>query len=244
MNPAEWVIEKNQTKWLTLPAGEHRHNVQDLLCFSDADLDAAYRKFTPFWDRERGWEHERYAIVFKGRHVLEIGSGLGYDGMILSQHVATWTFCDIIEDNLALVKRMVRLYGRANVRFETIGNISDHVFSTTYDGFYAHGVLHHLPFDLAKKEVENIDAYLACGARVVVLMYPVERWEMAGRPDFDQFGNITDGEGTPWAEYYDEAKIEALFGPGYTLLETIKWGHQNAEFVNFELEKQQRDDAK
>jgi SAM-dependent methyltransferase len=240
MNLAEQVLEKNQTKWLTLPAGECRHNVQDLLCLSDTDLKKAYSAFRPFWDRERGWEHDRYGAVFKDRHVLEIGSGLGYDGIMLSRNAATWTFCDIIEDNLSLVKRMSRLYDRQNVRFEKIGDISDHVFPTTYDGFYAHGVLHHLPFDLAKKEVANINRYLEPGTRVVVLMYPIERWEMAGRPDFNRFGRLTDGEGTPWAEYYDDAKIGALFGPGYTLLETIKWGHQNSEFVNFELEKQQK----
>lgn len=240
MNTTQQVLNANQTKWQTLPAGGTRQHVQSLLKLSDVNLEAAYNDFIPFWEKERGWEYERYTPLFAGHDVLEFGSGLGYDGLIFSKSTTSWTYCDIIKDNLSIVQRITHLHGRSNVYFEHIDNVAGHSFPRSYDGFYAHGVLHHVPFALAQQEVANLNKYLDPGARVVILMYPYERWEMCGKPAFDQFGTMTDGEGTPWAEYYDEEKIQNLFGPDYTLLETIKWGHQHAEFVNFELVKKQK----
>lgn len=240
MNPAEQVLNANQTKWQTLPAGPGRKNVQELLALNDADLETTYKTFVPFWERERGWEYERYTPLFTGRHVLEIGSGLGYDGIIFSQHASSWTFCDIIADNLAFVKRVTQLYGRTNVAFQHLVDLASCSLPRSYDGFYAHGVLHHVPFDLAQQEVANLNKYLNPGAHAVLLMYPYERWEMCGKPDFGKFGIMTDGAGTPWAEYYDEEKIQKLFGPSYSLLKATRWGHQNAEFINFELVKKQQ----
>lgn len=236
-NEIKQLLSANQVKWLTLPAGESRRHVQELIRLNDSDLRSEYEKFVPFWEKERGWEYERYTPFFAGRDVIEIGSGMGYDGITYSERAASWTFCDIIRDNLSLVKRMCNLYGRTNVEFRHLDNLESYVFPQKYSGLYAHGVLHHVPFAIAQQEVANLNKYLTSGARVVLLMYPYERWEMSGKPDFDKFGTMTDGEGTPWAEYYDEVKIQKLFGSEYALVKTIKWGYQNSEFVNFELVK-------
>lgn len=224
-------------KWDMLPAGERRESVSNLLSLSKEEAIEFYRRCIGFWEKERGWEYERYSELFSGRSVLEIGSGLGYDGITYSKYVRKWTFCDIIPQNLAFIKKIAGHLGVQNTEFQLIEDVFEHDFNEQYDGFYAHGVLHHVPFEFAQKEVRNIDNFLESGSKVVLLMYPYERWEMCGRPSFKEFGCMTDGEGTPWAEYYDEEKVKLLFGPGYQLLNTKKWGKQNAEFVNFELNK-------
>jgi len=69
------------------------------------------------------------------------------------------------------------------------------------------------------------------------LMYPKERWEMCGKPDFTQFGKYTDG-GCPWTEYYDLDKMQRLVGKKYRLTDVSKWGGNAIEFVNFEFIKE------
>lgn len=233
----EDILKKNLKKWKTLPAGERRQNVADLNALEDKDLLAAYNSFRTFWDSERGWEHERYGKLFSNRNVLEIGSGLGYDALVLSPKTQSWTCTDILQTNLDFVTRMARLKKRDNISSQLIKNVTDHDFGRTFNGFYAHGVLHHIPFETAQKQMNNISRYLEHGAKAMILMYPKERWEQLGKPAFDKFSIATDGEGTPWAEWYDEEKIMLLTGNEFTLDKTIRWGQNNSEFVNFELTK-------
>jgi SAM-dependent methyltransferase len=231
------IIDENLQKWTTLPAGKKRESVITLTSLSEENLITFYKECANFWESERGWEHKRYSGFFAGKSVLEIGSGLGYDGIVFSQFVKKWTFSDIIRQNIQFIQKISNYYNLTNVDFQIIENIFEHNFKTSFDAFYAHGVLHHVPFEIAKQEVKNIDRFLLKGAKIVVLMYPYERWELCGKPSFEEFGVMTDGPNTPWAEYYDEKKIINLFGPNYNLDNIIKWGHEQKEFVNFELTK-------
>ncbi len=61
----------------------------------------------------------------------------------------------------------------------------------------------------------EFDALAAClkpeGGRFIMHSYPKARWEREGSLAFDKWGVKTDGEGTPWAEWYDSVKlIDAL----------------------------------
>jgi len=195
-----------------------------------------YGKFSAYWDRERGWEHERYSRMFAGRHVLEVGGGMGYDGIKLASQAASLTWAELNAEQIRFLRRVADSFGTGNLGFELLDDPLTHRFSTRFDAFYAHGVLHHVPFEVARAQFANIDRHLEPGARVVMLMYPRERWESVGRPSFQEFGRFTDG-GCPWTEWYDKEKILQLVGPGYDLREELKWGAGGIEFVNFELEK-------
>jgi SAM-dependent methyltransferase len=233
------VLAANLAKWSTLPSGgPDQARVEDLLALSDADFAEFWRAGSAKWTAERGWEYERFGARFAGLRVLEIGSGLGHDGLALAPRVRNWTFCDILAQNLTLVRRAARLLGVRNVSFQQLHDPLAHDFRGTFGAFWAHGVLHHLPFALARREMANIDRFLAVGAVAGVLMYPRERWEAAGRPPFGEFGARTDGPGTPWAEWYDEDKILALFGPAWALRDTVHWGSADSRFVTFELVKE------
>jgi 2-polyprenyl-3-methyl-5-hydroxy-6-metoxy-1,4-benzoquinol methylase len=233
------ILKHNLEKWKTLPAGEWRRDVSDLYALEDEELATAYKSFRTLWDSERGWEHERYGKMFSGRDVLEIGSGLGYDALTMSKKAASWTCADILQVNIDFVARMAALTGSENISTQLLEDIDSHNFKKSFTGFYAHGVLHHIPFEIASRQMANISKYLEPGAKAVFLMYPKARWEHAGKPAFENFGISTDGEGTPWAEWYDEEKILKLVGADFTLDQSIPWGWNNIEFINFELTKQQ-----
>lgn len=228
-------FEENKSWWNLLPGGKKRHRVERLLQHPDWWLKFRYNRFIKFWNKDRSWEYEKYSALFKDRNVLEIGGGLGYDGIVYSKTARSYTYAELNETQLSFIKRITKLFGVTNAHYVWMKDIY-YSFPRSYNAFFAHGVLHHVPFEVAKAEFANINKYLEKGTIAVFLMYPKERWEHWGSPSFEKFGEYTDG-GCPWSEYYDEEKIKALTGPEFELVSTKKWGWKNIEFVNFELVK-------
>jgi len=70
-----------------------------------------------------------------------------------------------------------------------------------------------------------------------MLAYPRERFKLLGVRDFVAFGAKTDGERTPWAEWYDDEKVGRLFGDGFTLNWSRCFGKHETDFVWFDLTK-------
>lgn len=234
-------IEKNRIRWLLLPSGFIRTHVGRMMYLPDFFKKCIFSFAKIRWNKEREWEYKRYTEFAKGKNVLEIGGGMGYDGMVYRKLSNTYTYGEINRIQLHYIKDMYRIMGEDcdNVFFEYLQDPFLHVFPRTYQVFFAFGVLHHIPFEEAKRQFKQIDKYLERGAIVVMLMYPKKRWENAGKPSFENFGKYTDG-GCPWAEWYDEEKILKMVGEGYVLKEAKYWGfalNNDAEFVNFELEK-------
>ena len=235
---------KNVDFWTRLPAGGQTQKLDFLNSLDDEDFFEMYEHFISFWEMERGWEYERYSEMFEGKDVVEIGSGLGYDGITYSQHAKTYTFCDINPEQISTVKRAAKLLSdsqytprtksRSNHEYQILKDPLSHDYDKRFNALYSHGVLHHVPFETAQKEFQNVDRYLEVGSKIVLLMYPKNRWENAGKPDPTEFGRWTD-PGCPWSDWYDEEKILRLVGNHYSLDNTIYWGKNKAEFVNFEM---------
>ena len=112
-----------RTKWGEVPHGEQtRARSEDLLRLSDDELLkrwAAALADSSSGDAYsvRGWYHTLYRDIFRGKKVLEIGSGLGFDGITFAAAGAEWTFVDIVQSNLAVVERLCKLQNVSNVRF-------------------------------------------------------------------------------------------------------------------------------
>lgn len=230
------IIAENSKRWNKLPVGNYRVSILWLLKLNDFFLKFTYGIFSAFWKKKKQWEHLRYTEFFKGKNVLEVGSGFGYDGIVFSKQAESYTFAELNSKQLLFLQRITKIQECKNVFFEHLTDTENHIFHRNFQGFFAHGVLHHIPFEQAQKQFRNIDKYLEIGADVVFLMYPKERWILAGKPSFKDFGNSTDG-GCPWTEYYDQEKIKSLVGDNYELVNTIMWGQNSIEFVNFELKK-------
>jgi hypothetical protein len=238
MIPINYFYE-NVDRWTTLPAGDYRQSIRYLMSLKDEDFMTHYNNYIVFWEKERSWEYEKYTEMFSTRNVVEIGSGMGYDGIKYSSKCESYTYCDINEIQLQFVNRVVELYGNKECKYEFY-HIQDplniQLKEKKYNAIYSHGVLHHVPFEIAKQEISEFSKFMEKGALAVILMYPEERWVAAGRPSFKDFGNWTDG-GCPWAEYYNEDKMCELFDDDWNLDDWVKWGVNNIEFVNYELTK-------
>ena len=205
-------------KWHEVPAGQHRYSTADLLAMAD---DALVR----FWIERRddatrgdaysvrGWYHDLYSRVFRGRSVLDLGAGLGLDGITYAQAGARLTFADIVGDNLDVLRRLCGQLG-IEARFVHIEDLkSIAALPGPFDAIYAQGSLIHMPDDLVRDEVQGLLEHLPVGGRWVELAYPRERWLRDGAPAFDEWGPITDGPGTPWAEWCDLDKRLASLAP-------------------------------
>lgn len=222
MDPGEWhkPFEILRRKWHEVPASQaHRLSTEDLLSMPEDDL-------MRLWEMERqkattgeafgvrGWYHMLYGDVVPGRKVLDVGSGLGIDGITFAQKGAQLTFVDIVESNLAILERLCRMLGINDASFfyaPDVASLSG--LPLDYDIIWCQGSLINAPFDVIREEVAVLLEHLPVGGRWIELAYPKERWEREGRLPFDRWGEHTDGPGTPWMEWYDLAKMKGRLSP-------------------------------
>jgi hypothetical protein len=217
MKPDE--LARYREKWREAPRGsdmDGRVFSTDLLALADADLLSAWDAMAARrYAGEIGWLVPLYADSFRSRHVLELGSGLGFDGLGFVEAGAAWTFADIVPDNLAVIRRVAGLKGlEGRVRFHLIGDdLSFDGVADDYDAIWVFGSIHHVPFDIARREALAALGHLKPGGRWMELVYPRERWLREGAPPFEQWGKLTDGERTPWAEWHDIEKVRRRLFP-------------------------------
>src|SRR5688572_28210003 len=107
---------------------------------------------------ELGWVGPLYFDTFRGRKVIELGSGLGYDGLRFAERGAHWTFADIVPDNLSLIRRIAGMKGlQDRVRFHLIGDdLSFDELPRDYGAVWASGSIHHVPFEIARREALDV----------------------------------------------------------------------------------------
>jgi len=212
-------LARYREKWREAPRGsdmDGRVFSTDLLALGDVELQAAWQAMAARrYAGEIGWLGPLYADFFRGKQVLELGSGLGFDGLRFAEAGASWTFADIVPDNLAVIRRMAGLKGLdARVRFHLIGDdLSFTSLGDDYDAIWVFGSIHHVPFEMARREALDALGHLKPGGRWMELVYPRERWLREGAPPFEQWGKLTDGERTPWAEWHDIEKVRRRLFP-------------------------------
>jgi SAM-dependent methyltransferase len=237
------VFDRLRRKWSTVPAGlDDRRSSGDLLALSDRDL----REFWETTHRQtttgdgfhvRGWYQTLYRDVLRHRKVLEIGSGMGIDGIEFARHGAAITFVDIVENNLAVMERLCRIFGIRNARFLYLRQLSSlDALDHDYDVVWCQGSQINVPFEFARRECACVLSHLKDGGRWIELAYPRERWQRDGAPPFSIWGNMTDGEGTPWMEWYDLERLQRRLQP--TRFRTVlALNFHNDDFNWFDLVK-------
>ena len=241
---SDQFLAQSRDKWRELPAGSEtlgRVFAADLLALDDASLMERWHHMsrTAAAVDDRGWFHRLYADTFRGRDVIEVGSGFGIDGVHFLSQGAHWTFSDIVPENLAIVRRVVDALGLSR-RAQFFPIDSWHAFARlpeTYDAVWAIGSLHHAPFEIARLQSLDLLRHLRPGGRWIELTYPYERWLREGGEAFSEFGKRTDGERTPWAEWYDLQKVKQRLFPVRT--ETVldfSFGGANFGWVDLRIE--------
>ena len=139
--------------------------------FSDAEIGTR-----EFFDRveqhryEKEW-HIPAAADFastRGLKVLEIGCGVGTDGLRFARAGATYTGIDLTEAAVDLARKNFASAGvRGEFRMSDAENLD--FADESFDVVYSHGVLHHTP-DIAAA-VREVHRVLKPGGRAIVMLY-------------------------------------------------------------------------
>lgn len=232
------VLAPYREKWREVPGGDDaagRYFSTDLLAMPDGEFLALWEKHaTGRVTGSLSWLGPVYRDFFAGRRVLELGSGLGLDGLRFAGQGANWTFADIAADNLKLIERVAALKGLRVKTFLIGSDLSFDALGGQYDAILASGSMHHVPFEIAREECLSALRRLKPGGRWIELAYPKERWLREGSQPFDQWGKGTDGDRTPWAEWYDADKLRARLAPA-TFATVLDFGFYDDNFRWFDF---------
>jgi SAM-dependent methyltransferase len=222
-------------KWREVPTNDRRVFSAELLQMDEAACLDVWREndATP----ARRWYREHYGPHVREKDVLDLGCGFSTDGIYFARQGARVTFADIVQDNLGATRRVAEHFGLM-AEYYYVDNVKRFKLPHAYDFIFAIGSLHHCPFRLAQKEVRALSTFLRPGGLFLLFTYPKERYNLSGAKNFHEFGQKTDGERTPWAEWYDDEKIRALFGSGFDLRWSKTFGQgDEPDFNWFEVAK-------
>lgn len=225
-------------RWSVVPAaGPDRVATDDLLALGDAEL-------LQFWRAQRdgdggldlrGWYRLLYSDFVRGRRLLDIGCGLALDTLTFAEQGAAVTCVDLVASNVELVERVACLLGVADrVTVEHLESpAAVERLPAGFDAVFAIGSLHHAPVEVVGAEIAELGQHVVKGGRWLQFAYPRARWEQDGEPSFDVWGEITDGPGTPWAEWYDVEKVARFLGDGFVPVFTCEWHDHDFNWLDF-----------
>jgi 2-polyprenyl-3-methyl-5-hydroxy-6-metoxy-1,4-benzoquinol methylase len=212
-------FDRLRKKWSEVPGGGHnRVKSHELLHLTDHELldfwsESRHQDTTGERFAVRGWYHLLYKDVLCGKRVMDVGCGLGIDGITFAQNGARVTFVDIVESNLTVVHRLCDLLELTGVDFCYMEDISSLAsLGVDYDAIWCQGSLINAPFSVIRAEAQELLKHLKPDGRWIELAYPKTRWEREGQLPFDRWGEKTDGE-APWIEWYDLHKVLAVLSP-------------------------------
>jgi 2-polyprenyl-3-methyl-5-hydroxy-6-metoxy-1,4-benzoquinol methylase len=241
---AEWAspYEVLRRKWGTIPCGQTRIESRDLLRLGDRELleawNRAYHGIStgPYYGIS-GWYHDLYRPQLFGRKVLDLGCGMAVSSIHFAEHGARVVFADIVEDNVRVVERLCALKGIAGEFLYIEDQQSLAQLPHDFDAVLAIGSLINAPTEVIREEVQALLPHLKTGCRWLHFAYPKTRWVREGMPRFSQWGEMTDGPGTPWMEYHEWETLVHLFAP--TPIELVfgcEWHDHDFNWFDFRVD--------
>ena len=162
---------------------------------------------------------EREAAILKGKHLLEVGCGMGYDSLEFLKRGVRVTATDLTPNAVSLTRRYFEIEG---VQAEDVrtANVLDLPFKdNTFDAVWANGVL-HATGDTAKA-IQETRRVLKTGGRAIIShfyrkpswMYYLHRW---GRENIEY-----KEEDPPVNEFLTEQEILEMFEE-YDIIEAVQ----------------------
>jgi 2-polyprenyl-3-methyl-5-hydroxy-6-metoxy-1,4-benzoquinol methylase len=219
-NSDDSFLEALRRKWSEVPTTRTmRLSTADMARMSDEELWALWSRVaeettTGEGYSVRGWYHDLYRDILRGKRVLDVGSGFGVDGLTFARAGAQITFLDVVRGNLVIVERLCHIAHVSNVRFHYLEDLSSlDALTHDFDVIWCLGSMLHAPFSFSRREAAALLRRLPVGGRWIELAYPRERWVREGSLPFSEWGKITDGERTPWAEWYDLKRLRMRLEP-------------------------------
>ena len=121
-------------------------------------------RYATEWHIPNVVEFERW----RDRDVLEVGCGLGTDGVNFARHGARYTGVDLTEASIELVRERFALEGMpAELRTADAENLP--FADASFDLVYSHGVLHHTPD--TQRAINEVHRVLRPGGVAMVMLY-------------------------------------------------------------------------
>lgn len=219
MEPAQETIAEIRQYWDSHPLG--------IQYVTDKTITVGSREF---YDHIRPWMNpykfpwilrriEREAEVLSGKHLLEVGCGLGFDSAELLKRGVRVTATDLTPTAVELARRHFDLEGLEPeaVQVENALNLS--FPDDTFDAVWANGVL-HATGDTARAIGEVRRVLKPNGRAIISHFYRRPSWmylvHRLGRENIEH-----KDEDPPVNEFLVEQEIEAMFD-GFEIVETSR----------------------
>ena len=235
MDVENYWLSKLGLKWREVPFGvDKRANTLDLLNLSDIEIlnahENAFNNDTKKDFQHRGWFHELYKEYLTNKTIIDIGSGFGISSINFLKAGNKVIFADLVESNLKLIKRITDyLKLTENAEFLYIENLKSLEALPIVDVLFAGGSLHHAPKEFLKSEYEILQSKVKSNGRWLQLAYPETRWIREGRKKFEEWGESTDGKGTPYAMPIDAAFVQEMISPRKSKI-ILNYEFHNSDF--------------
>jgi ubiquinone/menaquinone biosynthesis C-methylase UbiE len=162
---------------------------------------------------------EREAKILKGKHLLEVGCGLGYDSLEFLKRGVRVTATDLTPNAVKLVRRHFQIE-RVEAEEVRTANVLDLPYEdNTFDAVWANGVL-HATGDTARA-IQEVRRVLRPGGRAIIShFYRKPSWMYAihrlGRENIE-----FKEDDPPVNEFYTEDEIVAMFD-GFEIIEVVQ----------------------
>ncbi|WP_417831981.1 methyltransferase domain-containing protein [Terasakiella sp.] len=229
--------------WKYAPSGLGKISTESLLSRNDEDFlniitNHYNSRASHYWEDVHLVKY--FQNLFKGKKVLSFGSGIGHNEILFLEAGCYLTCADIVQSNLDVISRVAELKHLNTLSTLFMEDSSETNFKGPYDYIYARGSLHHMPFSLQKKTMENFVSALSDNGKIILNLYSSKFYE-ATTPSGDpkEFAKVTDpsvnGLNNPWSEYYDDQKMLELCGDNLHIVNKQVWN--NDYYIWWGLEK-------
>ncbi len=156
-------LEAVQTFWNTHPCGAHFINAP----FATAEFFRRYDEF-----RYQSEWHLSDLVPFaqyRGKHVLEVGCGLGADGSRFAQNGAIYTGIDLTPTAVEATRLHFEALGLSgSFLLQNAEHMTD-FGDQTFDLVYSHGVLHHT--QNLSNTLQEIHRVLKPNGEILIMLY-------------------------------------------------------------------------
>ncbi len=166
---------------------------------------------------------EREADILKGKHLLEVGCGMGYDSLEFLKRGVRVTATDLTPNAVKLTRRHFEIEGVQAKDVRTANALDLPFDDNTFDAVWANGVL-HATGDTARA-IREVRRVLRPGGRAIIShFYRKPSWmywlHHLGRENIEY-----KEEDPPVNEFYTEQEIEAMF-IGFQIVEAVQEHHR------------------
>lgn len=151
---------------------------------------------------------------WNNKNVLEIGCGIGTDGINFARSGAHYSAIELSEESLNLTRKRFAVYGlKGNFVCNNAENLSQHFEPESFDMVYSFGVIHHTPDPASVlKEIRQV---IAPDGELRIMLYAKNSWK--AHMISEGFDQPEAQYGCPIANTYDEEDVRQLLS-GFRIL--------------------------